>query len=98
VTLVIANTGLCSGVLLNNVAGDGTPYVLTARHCENGNADGGDPSAASGVSAYFDAVTPCGQLLASIFDTETAVLSGNGDRTSDGGCCRHRASERRQQS
>jgi hypothetical protein len=76
VTLVIANTGLCSGVLLNNVAGDGTPYVLTARHCENGNADGGDPSAASGVSAYFDAVTPCGQVLASIFDTETAVLSG----------------------
>jgi len=76
VTLVIANTGLCSGVLLNNVAGDGTPYVLTARHCENGNADGGNPSAASGVSAYFDAVTPCGQVLASIFDTETAVLTG----------------------
>jgi hypothetical protein len=76
VTLVIANTGLCSGVLINNVAGDGTPYVLTARHCENGNADGGDPSAASGVTAYFDAVTPCGQTLDSVFNTETAVLSG----------------------
>jgi hypothetical protein len=76
VTLVIANTGLCSGVLLNDVAGDGAPYVLTARHCENGNADGGDPSAASGVTAYFDAVTPCGQTLDSIFSTEIAVLSG----------------------
>lgn len=25
----------CTGVLLNNTSGDGTPYVLTARHCGN---------------------------------------------------------------
>jgi len=76
VTLVIANLGLCSGVLLNDVPGDGTPYVLTARHCENGNPDGGDPSAASGVTAYFDAVTPCGQTLGSVYDTATSAITG----------------------
>ncbi len=29
----------CTGVLLNNASGDGTPYVLTARHCRTGRAD-----------------------------------------------------------
>jgi hypothetical protein len=76
VTLVIANLGLCSGVLLNDVPGDGTPYVLTARHCENGNSDGGDPSAASGVTAYFDAITPCGEALGTVYDTSTAAITG----------------------
>ena len=36
-----------SGVLLNDVPGDGVPYVLTARHCENGSANGGAPGAAA---------------------------------------------------
>ncbi|MDX1547323.1 MAG: trypsin-like peptidase domain-containing protein [Rhodothermales bacterium] len=27
--------GYCTGVLLNNTQGDGTPYVLTANHCGN---------------------------------------------------------------
>jgi len=76
VTLVIANLGLCSGVLLNDVPGDGTPYVLTARHCENGNPDGGDPNAALGVTAYFDAVTPCGETLAPIYNAATAAITG----------------------
>jgi len=76
VVLVIANLGLCSGVLLNDVPGDGVPYVLTARHCENGSSDGGDPGAASGVTAYFDAVTPCGQTLGSIYTPTTATTAG----------------------
>jgi len=76
VTLVIANLGLCSGVLLNDVPGDGIPYVLTARHCENGSSDGGDPSAASGVTAYFDATTPCGQTLNSIYSANTVGITG----------------------
>jgi hypothetical protein len=76
VTLVIQNLGLCSGVLLNDVPGDGIPYVLTARHCENGNPDGGDPDAAAGVTAYFDATTPCGQTLGTIYSANTPVISG----------------------
>lgn len=35
VRLLINGWG-CSGTLLNNTAEDGTPYVLTARHCVNG--------------------------------------------------------------
>jgi lysyl endopeptidase len=31
--LVIGGNGFCSGVLVNNVRQDGTPYVLTANHC-----------------------------------------------------------------
>ena len=31
--LTSSNTRFCSGSLLNNTAGDGTPYVLTADHC-----------------------------------------------------------------
>ena len=76
VTLVIANVGLCSGVLLNDVPGDGVPYVLTARHCENGNANGGNPGAAASVVTYFDATTPCGQTLGTIYSANTAVESG----------------------
>ena len=76
VTLVIQNLGLCSGVLLNDVPADGAPYVLTARHCENGNPDGGDPGAAAGVIAYFDATTPCGQIQGTIYAANTTLVSG----------------------
>ncbi|HEU4617580.1 MAG TPA: hypothetical protein VFV10_06035 [Gammaproteobacteria bacterium] len=68
VALVIANVGQCSGVLLNDVPGDGAPYVLTARHCENGNADGGSPEAAGGVTVYWNAISACGAPLGSIYD------------------------------
>jgi lysyl endopeptidase len=76
VALIVGNTYLCSAVLLNDVPGDGTPYVLTARHCENGNAEGGDPEAASSATLLFDATTPCGQALGNIYDTETYQVSG----------------------
>ncbi len=76
VMLVIANIGECSGVLLNDVPGDGTPYVLTARHCENGSSDGGDPGAAAGVTAYFDVTTPCGQALGTVYNPGAAAISG----------------------
>lgn len=68
VAIVIGNVGQCTGVLLNDVPGDGTPYVLTARHCENGDADGGAPGAASSLSVYWDAVVPCGTPLGTIYD------------------------------
>jgi lysyl endopeptidase len=33
--IIIAGTDLCTGVMVNNTAMDGTPYVLTAFHCIN---------------------------------------------------------------
>jgi lysyl endopeptidase len=76
VALVIGNTFECSGTLLNDVPQDGAPYVLTARHCENGEVGGGDPGAASSVQVFWNSVTPCGQALLSIFDSYSQVQSG----------------------
>ena len=58
VALVIANLYQCSGTLLNDVPGDQTPYVLTARHCESGKLGGGNPGVAADVVVYWDATTP----------------------------------------
>ena len=33
--IIIENTYLCSGTLINNTNYDGTPYILTANHCIN---------------------------------------------------------------
>lgn len=37
VMLVTGGSGFCTGALVNNAAGDGTPYVLTANHCLGGS-------------------------------------------------------------
>jgi hypothetical protein len=76
VALFIGNIGLCTGVLLNDVPGDGVPYVLTARHCENGNSDGGSPGAASSVIVYWDSVTPCGSSLGNFYDSGAVTQTG----------------------
>ncbi|MDR0331992.1 MAG: trypsin-like peptidase domain-containing protein [Dysgonamonadaceae bacterium] len=39
VVLIINGTTFCTGVLVNNTAEDGTPYLLTATHCLNNNYD-----------------------------------------------------------
>jgi hypothetical protein len=76
VALTIANLYQCSGTLINSTSGDGTPYVLTARHCESGQLGGGNPNVASSVSVYWDAVTPCGTNLGSIYDSGTVSQTG----------------------
>jgi hypothetical protein len=76
VALVIGNVGQCSGVLLNDVPGDGAPYVLTARHCENGDSDGGDPGAAANITAYWNAVSACGATLGTIYDSDAVTQYG----------------------
>jgi len=76
VALVVANTSLCTGTLMNDTSGDGIPYVLTARHCENGELGGGDPGAAANVTVYWDAVTPCGNALGSIYDGNAITQTG----------------------
>jgi len=37
VVLILLGGSMCSGVLVNNTANDGTPYILTANHCTPGN-------------------------------------------------------------
>jgi lysyl endopeptidase len=76
VALIIGNLYQCSGTLLNNTSANGTPYILTARHCEGGQLGGGNPDAAATVSVYWDAVTPCGSPLGSLYDTTTISQSG----------------------
>ncbi|HTV50653.1 MAG TPA: hypothetical protein VME21_05665, partial [Steroidobacteraceae bacterium] len=76
VAVVVGNTIECTGTLLNDTSGDGKPYVLTARHCENGSMGGGDPAAAASVTIYWDAVTPCGLTLGSIYDGDAITQGG----------------------
>ena len=68
VGLIINNLYQCTGTLLNDVPGDNTPYVLTARHCQTGQLGGGDPGAARGVSVYWNGVTACNQPLGTLYD------------------------------
>ena len=75
VAILIGNEYQCTGTLLNNTQGDQTPYILTARHCQNGALGGGAPNAAASVSVYWDAVTPCGQPLGSIYDGSAPAQS-----------------------
>jgi lysyl endopeptidase len=76
VALVTENLWVCSGSLINDVPGDNTPYLLTARHCETGQLGGGNPGAASTVTVYWDATTPCGEALGSIYDTTLPTQTG----------------------
>lgn len=74
--LVVGNEWICTGVLINDVPQDNTPYVLTARHCETGKLGGGDPGAAAMVTAYWDATSACGDTLGSIYDPNIPTQTG----------------------
>lgn len=76
VAIVVGNTYQCTGTLVNDVPGDNAPYVLTARHCENGKYGGGAPGAAANVTVYWNATTACGSTLGSIYDPGTVTQSG----------------------
>jgi lysyl endopeptidase len=76
VAVVIEDLWVCTGVLINDVPGDNTPYVLTARHCETGQLGGGNPGAASTVTVYWDAITPCGEALGSLYDSSIQTQVG----------------------
>lgn len=76
VALIVENTYQCTGTLLNDVPADGTPFVLTARHCENGNAGGGNPGAAAAVTVFWNAVSPCGEALGSLYDPSNQAQFG----------------------
>jgi len=76
VALIIGNLYQCSGTLLNDVPADGTPFVLTARHCQNGKLGGGSPAAAASVTVLWDAVTACGQPLGTLYDPGIKAQDG----------------------
>ena len=59
--IVVGGVSLCTATLINNLRNDATPYLLTARHCQD------QPS--SGVVVYWDAVKPCGLTLGSVYET-----------------------------
>ncbi len=76
VGVVIEGLYQCSGALINDVPQDNTPHLLTARHCETGKLGGGNPGAASSVTVYWDAITPCGSTLGSLYDSSTPMQTG----------------------
>jgi hypothetical protein len=76
VALIIGNAFQCSGTLINDVSHDGKPYVLTARHCENGQLGGGSPTAAANVVVYWDATSPCGSALGTLYDPGIVTQQG----------------------
>lgn len=76
VALIVENLYQCTGTLINDVPGDNTPYVLTARHCETGRLGGGNPAAAAGVTVYWDATSACGTALGSIYDGQLPAQTG----------------------
>ncbi len=76
VALVIGNLFQCTGTLINSVQGDNQPYVLTARHCQTGVLGGGNPAIADQVTVYWDAVSPCGSTLQSIYLPTVVTQTG----------------------
>lgn len=76
VVVLVANLYQCTGILLNNTSGDSTPYVLTARHCETGELGGGNPAAASSAQVIWDAITPCGTTLGTIYTAGAPSQNG----------------------
>ncbi|HEY2678612.1 MAG TPA: hypothetical protein VGI65_16690 [Steroidobacteraceae bacterium] len=76
VGILVDNLYQCTGTLINDVPGDNAPYVLTARHCENGTYGGGAPGNAANVTVYWNAVTACGSSLGSIYDPAIVTQSG----------------------
>ena len=76
VALVVGDLFQCTGTLINSVQGDNQPYVLTARHCQTGALGVSNPSIADEVTVYWDAVSPCGATLLSIYDPSVVTQTG----------------------
>jgi hypothetical protein len=81
VVVLVQDLYQCTGTLLNDARGDGAPYVLTARHCEQGQLGGGYPDVAAQVSFYWDAVSACDGQLGSIYDSASPVPMQSGATT-----------------
>lgn len=73
--IVISNSTLCTGTLLNSAAGDYKKYFITASHCagQTNLASNDYASKAAGFKVYFNEQTPCGQTLAYAHSTAPVV-------------------------
>lgn len=67
--IVIGGVALCTATLINNLRNDATPYLLTARHCQD--------TPHSGIVVYWDAVSPCSAAIGSVYDTTTPAYVNN---------------------
>ncbi len=78
VALLVQNQFECTGTLINDVPGDNTPYILTAKHCISGKVGVMDDPAAAAAAAtvYWDATTSCGAALGSIYDANVPAQTG----------------------
>jgi hypothetical protein len=74
--LIVANLVQCTGVLVGNVRNDGIPYMLTARHCEQDTGGGGAPANAASTMVFWDAITPCGDVLGDLYDPSIVTQTG----------------------
>lgn len=67
VLLIIDGSISCTGVLVNNTANDGKPYLLTASHCLNRNFTVTNPDyaeVAGSIVSFFNYESPlCGSML-----------------------------------
>ncbi|MEZ4386766.1 MAG: hypothetical protein R3D98_04185 [Candidatus Krumholzibacteriia bacterium] len=66
----IGNSWVCTGAMINNTARDGTPYFLTAHHCNVHEAN------AASVVVYWNFESPvCGDLSGgSLADTQSGAV------------------------
>lgn len=84
---VVANVVQCSATLLRDVSGSFAPYVAAALHCgaagrsESGRTRDED---AQTMNFYWNATTPCGSALGTIYDAASQVSFGADDRAAFG--------------
>ncbi len=76
VAIVINNLSQCTGTLVRTVPNDGTPYVLTARHCQSSASVGGPTGTPVSARVYWNVVSPCGAALDSIYNPTTQSQLG----------------------
>src|SRR5690606_29110309 len=70
--------GVCSGTLINNLAQDDKPYILTADHCEIRSDN------ASGVVVYWNFQNSgCNRLDASAAQNQTGTILRARDESTD---------------
>lgn len=84
--IVVGNSGICSGALVNNTQQDGTPFFLTANHCLPGNTNNTqnwvfyfnhETAGCSGNNGPTNQSISGGSLLSSNAESDFALLELN---------------------
>lgn len=78
--IIVANSGYCTGTLINNPKEDGKPYFLTANHCLPGFGDISNWSvgfkyySCTGATADIPTIIDGATLVANNFETDFALI------------------------